>query len=101
MNLDADIAGYARAEIAAMAEKYLWWGGGSALPHSPARMVAQIMNLGTYEDILRLEQLLAAEVLASVLAQAEPGWFSRRSWEFWKGRLGADLPDRPPVRAFA
>ncbi len=87
------------AKIAALAQKYLWWGEPS-FPHSLARAAAQIMNLGTYEDILQLEALLSRAVLSRLMAEAEPGWFSPGSWEFWRGRLGLDLPEKPPARRF-
>jgi hypothetical protein len=100
MDPDLELQPATRAEIDALARRYLWW----ELPtgsHSAARTVAQIMNFGTYEDILRLESLLPSAVLLRVLANAQPGWFSPRSWEFWRGRLGGGLPERPPVRSFA
>jgi hypothetical protein len=100
MDTDLELQPATRAEIDALARRYLWW----ELPtgsHSAARTVAQIMNFGTYEDILRLESLLPSAVLLRVLANAQPGWFSPRSWEFWRGRLGGGLPERPPVRSFA
>jgi hypothetical protein len=100
MDPDLELQPATRAEIDALARRYLWW----ELPtgsHSAARTVAQIMNFGTYEDILRLESLLPSAVLLRVVANAQPGWFSPRSWEFWRGRLGGGLPERPPVRSFA
>ena len=61
------------------------------------------MNLGTFEDIRRLEKTLGAACLADVMLEAAPGWFSERSWEFWRGRLslalGKALPEEPPRRS--
>jgi len=98
--MDLDLSPAARAEIDILARRYLWWPGTSG-PHSAARSVAQIMNLGTYEDIMRLEALVPPAALTRLMSNAQPGWFSPRSWEFWRGRLGADLPDDPPKRDFA
>jgi hypothetical protein len=89
--------------LARLGSKYLWWkpiAGGS---HPPDRILAQIMNLGTYEDIRRLEAAFGPEQLAEALRRAEPGWFTPRSWEFWRGRLsvsGIDVLDEPPKRTF-
>ena len=84
--------------------KYLWWepiGGGR---HARGRVIAQAMNLGTFEDIRRLEKALGPQRLAEVMLAAAPGWFSERSWEFWRGRLslalGEALPEEPPRRSF-
>src|SRR5687768_802046 len=99
MDPDLELQPGTRAEVDALARRYLWWEPPSG-SHSAARTVAQIMNLGTYEDILRLESLLPSAVLLRVMVSAQPGWLSPRSWEFWRGRLGGSLPERPPVRSF-
>jgi len=87
-----------------LGRKYLWWRPVDGQPFSENRVVAQIMNLGTYDDILQLEAALGQAYLVDVMLRAEPGWISDRSWEFWRGRLsfatGAALPERAPRRAF-
>lgn len=81
----------------------MWWhalNGG----HSRERIVAQIMNLGTYDDIRLLERTLGGPSLVEIMRRAQPGWFSNRSWEFWRSRLehrtGADIPKAPPQRIY-
>ncbi len=80
--------------IAEFGRKYLWWKPVGAKSHSDDRIIAQTMNLATYDDILLLER---------IMLHAEPGWFSDRSWEFWRGRLsvatGATIPNEAPRRA--
>ena len=82
--------------IAKLGRKYLWWKPVEGHSHSETRIIAQIMNLGTYEDILLLEQAVQPARLADVMLNAAAGWFSERSWEFWRGRLslivGTDFP---------
>ena len=90
--------------IAGFGRKYLWWKPVGAQPHSENRIIAQTMNLGTYDDILLLEQTVGRARLVEIMLHAEPGWFSDRSWEFWRGRLsfatGAAIPNEAPRRAF-
>jgi hypothetical protein len=92
-----------QATIAEFGRKYLWWKpvGGQ---HSKDRIIAQTMNLGTYDDILLLEQTVGKSRLVEIMLRAEPGWISDRSWEFWRGRLsfatGAAIPDKAPRRSF-
>lgn len=90
--------------IAEFGRKYLWWKPPGGQPHSTARIIAQTMNLGTYDDILRLEQTVGKERLVDVMLNAEPGWINDRSWEFWRGRLslatGAAIPHQGPRRVF-
>ena len=90
--------------IAELGRKYIWWQPVGDVPHSEERIIAQAMNLGTLEDICRLERTLGYDRLAQVMLRAQPGWFSDRSWEFWRGRLslalGRALPAEAPRRLF-
>jgi hypothetical protein len=90
--------------IAELGRKYLWWEPVGDQPHSEQRVIAQAMNLGTFNDIRRLERIVGPARLAKVMLQAEPGWISDRSWEFWRGRLslalGKEIPEEPPRRSF-
>jgi hypothetical protein len=62
------------------------------------------MNLGTYHDILLLEEAVGKARLLEVMLRAEPGWINDRSWEFWRGRLsfatGVSVSKKGPRRAF-
>jgi hypothetical protein len=93
-----------QAAIAEFGRKYLWWKPVGGQPHSENRIIAQTMNLGTYDDILLLEQTVGKSRLVEIMLRAEPGWISDRSWEFWRGRLsfatGAAIPDKAPRRSF-
>ncbi len=98
MKLDA-----AKTYIAALGRKYLWWDAVGDDPHSENRIIAQAMNLATYDDILVLEQMVGKHRLVEIMLQAEPGWLSDRSWEFWRGRLSpaaeGGIPEEPPRRS--
>ena len=89
--------------VATLGRKYLWWDSVGDNPHSEDRVIAQAMNLGTYDDILELEQMVGKHRLVEIMLQAEPGWFSDRSWEFWRGRLSraaeGGIPEEPPRRS--
>jgi hypothetical protein len=84
--------------IAEFGRKYLWWEPVSGQPHSEDRIIAQTMNLATYDDILLLEEAVGNARLLEVMSRAEPGWINDRSWEFWRGRLsfatGAAIPKK-------
>jgi hypothetical protein len=90
--------------IASLGAKYMWWPAASPAGHSEERIIAQVMDIGSYEDILRLEAMLGRERLANVMRHAAPGWIGARSWVFWRGRLraqaGLEVPERPPRRTF-
>lgn len=83
--------------------KYFWWEPIGSRPRSDARILAQAMEFASFEDVRRLETALGHERLAEAMLSAQPGWISERSWEFWRGRLGASggaIPESPPRRSF-
>ena len=84
--------------------KFFWWEPVGEQPRSDARILAQAMNLASFEDIRRLERTLDADFLVEAMLGAEPGWIDERSWEFWRGRLsratGRRIPVASPRRSF-
>ena len=91
------------ALLADLAARYIWWR--DAQPPSDDRIIAQVMNLGTYDDVRRLEAAgYAPQELRAAMLRAQPGWISARSWSFWRARRaragGGQLPEAPPRRSF-
>lgn len=86
------------------AARYIWWKSPDEAVAWPDRVIAQVMDIGDYDDVQRLAALVGDDRLRQVLALAQPGWFSERSWGYWHLRLGAAslgaLPPRPE-RQFA
>lgn len=84
--------------------KYFWWEPAGNEPRSDARILAQVMEFASFDDVLRLEKEVGVDRLVDVMLDAAPGWLSDRSWEFWRGRLsfatGRAIPDEPARRAF-
>ena len=85
-----------REVLLSLAAKYIWWKTAEEALQYPERVVAQVMNLGDYGDV----QMLAAEAgddyLRDVLAKAEAGQYSARSWAYWHYRLGLASPGHLP-----
>jgi hypothetical protein len=88
--------------LADFAARYIWWR--DEMAPSEDRIIAQVMSIGTWEDIRRLENAYSPEELRDVMLRAQPGWISERSWELWRGRLRAAgagiVPETPPRRSF-
>jgi len=81
-----------------MARKYVWWlPPGEALAR-PGLVLTQVMEMGDYDDVLRIEAALGREALADALRRAEPGRLSARSWTYWHHRLGLAPSGRIPPR---
>jgi hypothetical protein len=89
--------------IADLGRRYIWWEPISDKPHSDDRILAQAMDIGTFDETIAMEQTVGKRRLVEVMLRAEPGWLSDRSWEFWRGRLslatGVAIPDEAPRRA--
>lgn len=81
-----------------MAQRYIWWQPPRVSVGDPRRVVAQVMDVGTLEDIQALSVEVGRETLIDVLKHAEPGWFRPRSWAFWHTALGLGTSNRvPPI----
>lgn len=79
-----------------VAAKYIWWKSPEEALQQPQRVVAQVMDMGDYEDVLELEKQADNEYLCEVLVHAEPGQFNPRSWVYWHYRLGLCAPGETP-----
>jgi len=81
-----------------LARRYIWWKSPEGALRSPQRIIAQVMNLGDYEDVQLLANQLGDEALRKALKNAEAGQFNGRSWAYWHYRLGlSELRDVPPM----
>ena len=95
----------ARLEVLrACALRYIWWESSDEALRRPRRVIAQVMDLGTWEDVSDLLKALGEDPFQDALLHAEPGWFTARSWHYWWRRLGALGSDEQvppiPVRPF-
>jgi hypothetical protein len=70
-----------------MAPRYIWWKAPEDAVKYPQRLLAQIMNMGTWDDLCELILLFTKEELINVLHKAEAGQFNARSWHFWHYKL--------------
>jgi hypothetical protein len=88
-----------RAILAPLARRYIWWQPPERSVDHPHRLLAKVMNIGDWHDVQGMCAAVEPEALRQVLAEAQPGEFSRRSWNFWHLRLGLphgeDLPELP------
>ena len=82
-----------------MAQRYVWWQPPGTSVADPRRVIAQVMDVGTLEDIQTLAKGVGRNTLIGVMKQARPGWFRPRSWAFWHIALGLATDDSriPPI----
>ena len=85
--------------------RYIWWKAPDDALQYERRLIAQVINLGDWEDTRRLETTFGPEKLVDALKHAEAGWFTPRMWHFWHYRLDLakkeeDIPPLP-IRRFS
>lgn len=86
------------AALLPLASRYVWWKPPEEAVAQPARVIAQVMNMGDHRDVEALAKLVGDEVLRQVVLHAEAGQFSERAWTYWHYRLRlADLDHVPPL----
>lgn len=86
-----------------LARKYIWWQTPEEAAADPARVIAQVMDIGDFEDARALAERAGDELLREVLLHAGAGQFRPRSWTYWHYRLGlcraGESVPPPPARA--
>jgi transcriptional regulator with XRE-family HTH domain len=90
----------ARGILRKMARRYIWWQSTEASMRNPRRVIAQVMDVGTLEDIQQLAATIGKRRMVEVLDHARPAWFHPKSWSFWHTALEQASPGRiPPIPA--
>lgn len=81
-----------------MARKYVWWQPPEQTLADRPLLLAQMMTLGSADDIRWLLSLVSTAELRNALRDAPIGIFNPRSWKFWHLRLGLGPPPELPAR---
>lgn len=92
-----------RSDLEPFARRFIWWKDPGEAVRFPRRVIAQVMDLGSLEDLVALETVAGTDALVETINQAEAGWFSPQSWHYWHYRLGLCIPGAVPplpVRRF-
>jgi hypothetical protein len=82
-----------------LARRNVWWLSPEEALEYPQRVIARIMDMGTFEDIHELVGIVGEDALRQALKDAEAGQFRPRSWSYWQyllnGLADATLPHIP------
>lgn len=92
------------AFVRTIGTRYLWWERQRIDAVPIRRILAQIMDIGDYDDIECAIDRLGPAPFVDAIEHALPGWFRPRSWSYWHLRLGLRGPGEPtpamPVRTY-
>jgi hypothetical protein len=85
-------------EIAAVAQRVIWFeDAGSALA-DPVRFLAYVMTYGTHEDMTTVRRQISDSDFIEALDHAPAGIIDPRSWAYWNSKMGRypapPLPER-------
>ncbi len=87
-------------DLKPLARTYIWWKTPEEALKTPYRVIAQVMDLGTYKDWIRLCSIVSNETLCDVIKHAQAGWFSPKRWNYWHIALKIGDPFHvPPLPA--
>jgi hypothetical protein len=79
-----------------LAKRNVWWLGPEEALEYPQRVIARIMDMGTFEDIHELVGVVGEVALRQTLQDAEAGQFRPRSWWYWQYILNGLADDALP-----
>ncbi len=65
-----------------LAHAYVWWKTPDEAMLFPQRVAAQVMKLGTWNDLTELIELAGRDYLREVLRNADTGQLDPRSWHY-------------------
>lgn len=66
-------------QLLKLAQRYVWWESTNWALNHPTVFLANVMNLGVWEDWLIIRKILNPNILREVLREAPPGYFHYRS----------------------
>lgn len=81
-----------------LARRYVWWQPPEQAARDVNRLLCQIMQLGTWEDVRLAKQVFGDDAFRAALRSAPPGVLDDRSWNFWHLNLFHAPPPPPPSR---
>jgi hypothetical protein len=86
-----------KEQLRRIAKELFWWQTPEISLANPRRFLAQVMTLGTWQEVQFVKDEFGWEALKDALLNAPAGVFDGRSWAYWRAvfRLPeAELPRR-------
>ena len=84
-------------QLVRIAKALCWWQPPEESLANPRRFLAQVMTLGTWDEVQTVREILGRDAFRDALIHAPPGVFDPRSWAYWHAVFGlpeAEMPRR-------
>ena len=82
-------------ELLSIARRLIWWMTPEEGLSYPSLFLAQVMTLGTWDDVQQVIGEFGEEAFRAILLQPPPGIFDAPAWHYWHRRFG--LEPIPPL----
>lgn len=87
-------------ELLRLAGRLIWWKPPAEAARDIPRLAAQVMALGTWDDVQTARALLGPDAFRRVLDNPPPGVFDVRSWAYWHAVFEREPVPPLPKRQF-
>jgi hypothetical protein len=85
------------AQLKGIARQLFWWQPPELALANPRRFLAQVMTLGTWDEVQQVKDILGWDAFKDALLNAPAGVMDVRSWAYWHAFFGlpeAEMPRR-------
>lgn len=97
--IDATLPSMPDPALDHLARRYMWWADPAEARDQRDLLLAQLMQLGTWDDVQRARELFGDDAFRQALRKAPAGVLDARSWNYWHLFYGIEpvppLPERP------
>lgn len=83
-----------------VARRLIWWMPPEEALNERSLFLAQVMTLGTWDDVQTVRTELGEEAFVETLNHAPPGIFDAPSWHYWHQHFGFGSIPPLPKRKF-
>ena len=71
-------------QLRQLAKELFWWQAPEVSLANPRRFLAQVMTLGTWEEVQMVKNAFGWDAFKDALVNAPAGVFDGRSWAYWR-----------------
>jgi len=80
-----------------IAQELFWWQTPEVSLANPRRFLAQVMTLGTWQEVQLVREAFGQDAFKDALLNASAGAFDPRSWAYWRCFLACPRRKCPAV----